>query len=145
MNRQKNEYIFDFLGIKPEQEFYLMDEKGEIDTKNIYRFTKDFHRYKKDRNLYWQLACSEPELSDILTGVIKIIPIVNESELSDNDIIIIQFARLAGFEWIWYNNFTGELCFFNTVPWYDANPEDTLYLKNIPYSAAFENPIYIKK
>lgn len=147
MNRQINGHtldIFDFLGIKPDQEFYLMNKKGEIDKKHIYTFTKDFHRYKKDRNLYWQLACSEVELSDILTGVVKIIPIVNESKLSVNEIIIIQFARLAGFEWIWYDNFIGEIC-FSKVPWYSAKPEDILHLEDIPYSAAFENPIYIKK
>lgn len=55
MNREINSHtldVFDFLGIKPDQEFYLMNQKGEIDQKHIYNFTKDFHRYKKDRNLY---------------------------------------------------------------------------------------------
>jgi hypothetical protein len=83
--------IFELLGVKPNEEF-------KIDTSDIhlvYKFTKDFCLRYKDGSNIWQ--SSVHNIIEFLTGKISIIKIV---EITKEDQLVIDYAKLCGFKWL---------------------------------------------
>ena len=134
-----SEEIFEMLGVKPYEEFYLSDQK-----KNKYRINKNL-KLELDWNGWIN---SGHNISELLIDTSKIIKI---PKLTKEDHIIIDYARLCGYNWIAQNK--NEYCHaFVEEPIRDGDswtrhPVDHKKAMFLPYPLSFllwENePYYI--
>lgn len=134
------EKIFEALGIKPNERFKIKGDNSET----LFLLDKNLNGYcvEEDNSL---LPFNATFLQDILRGKIEIVKI---KEPTEEDKIIIDYARLCGFNWIAVDEdgdtvaSTGELKRdYNS--WYAAEEDYEYLLGKLSFLSWEDEPYYI--